>query len=120
MNAEWGELTLRLERYVAQYGMSRQALTVSVDQDALLDMVAVRLVRKVAVIDGQKTIVVPVSWVDALKDAERDRSPIMRWIIRRWPPRHHVYQAFEALPNFPVQKFRGSEARLAFWREVAP
>ena len=109
-------IDVELRRYAAEYGISEEMLSASVERDDIFGMVMVRLVRQVAALKADDALVLPATWVDALKADEVRRSPIMRWIVRRWPIRYRTYRAIEYLPNLPVavDKYRGS-IRLMDW-----
>jgi|GEM_PF-5677475 len=107
------ELDLRLEKFVAQQAISRQMLTLTQhDDDLMMDMTIMRLVRMVATLPARDRIVVPDGWVQALKEAEAKRSPLMRWIVSRWPVRQRVYEARAYLPDFVVEGRKPFQARV--------
>ena len=116
-DVDFAMVQLTVEKYAAQTGISPDTLTFAVERDHLLDMVVARLVRRVATLPADDTLQVPATWVDALRLAEHRRSPIMRWLNRRWPIRYKTYRAVEALPNVPLpDKYRGP-VKIAYWRD---
>jgi hypothetical protein len=114
--SEFTTVDVELRKYAAQYGISEEMLSLSAERDEIMGMTVVRLVRHVAAIKADDALVLPATWVDAMKAAEVKRSPIMRWIVRRWPIQYRTYRAIEYLPNLSVAvgKYRGP-IRLMDW-----
>ncbi len=96
-------VTLNLEQFAAQYAIAPEMLTLTSDNSDLMGMAVLRLVRMVATLPAKGTISVPDGWVQALKVAEVERSPIMRAVVRRWPVRYRTYHARAYLPDMVVQ-----------------
>ena len=96
-------LTLQLEKFAAQYAIAPEMLTLTRDSDDIMGMTVIRLVRMVATLPAKERISVPDGWVQALKEAEVKRSPIMRWLVRRWPIRYRTYEARAYLPDVVVE-----------------
>ena len=96
-----GTVDLRVEKIAAQYAIPRRMLTLSADEDMMLDQVIYRLVREVVALPGKEEVRAPVSWWDHLKESEVRRSPIMRWWVERHPIHYRTWRAMEMLPRFP-------------------
>ena len=107
------DIILRVEQIAAQAGISHEALRLSESLDVLTNQMIYELVRHVATVPGVEQVRAPLTWWDALKEAEVRRSPIMRWWVRNHPVEYRTWRALEVLPHFPeLDKYRG-EIRLA-------
>jgi len=100
--ATFGEIALRVERWSARQGIDRKHLTLSAEWDPIIDQAVLRLVRRVATLDGPQVQRYPATWWDALKADEVRRSPIMRWWVRRHPIAYREIRTVAFLPNCPI------------------
>ena len=74
-------IDVELRRYAAEYGISEEMLSASVERDDIFGMVMVRLVRQVAALKADDALVLPATWVDALKaDAAGQKNMEAKWL----------------------------------------
>jgi len=95
-------LWARVVRYAAEQRVDYGNLTLTASFDRLADGIAYRLVRDVAQLPNIRFIEVPATWWDALKFAEAERSPIMRWWLKDHPVRWQQIRVDLILPHMPL------------------